>query len=187
MTEDELLTAVRERIADPRSRIDMTTLGTPQVYAGATRGALDAAESELGFPLPALLRRLYLEVENGGFGPGAGLVGVDGGYPDPDGRTLSASYAVLRLQDWPEGLVPLCDLGDGAWSCFDGRAADGRIVTMVDSGATRTRFTLFSWLEAWVSGVDLLAETFEVEDGVIVNPFTKNNVAVKRRGRAKGE
>ncbi len=79
MTEDELLIAIRLRIADPKSRIDIRTVGTPPQYGVATIGALDAAEAELGFALPALLRRLYLEVENGGFGPGAGLLGVEGG------------------------------------------------------------------------------------------------------------
>src|SRR5262245_41797485 len=37
------------------------------------REAVEAAEREFGYPFPALLRRLYLEVGNGGFGPGYGL------------------------------------------------------------------------------------------------------------------
>src|SRR5258708_13239995 len=34
---------------------------------------LAQAEAQLGFGLPSFLRRLYLEVGNGGFGPGYGL------------------------------------------------------------------------------------------------------------------
>ncbi len=34
---------------------------------------LTDAETIIGFPLPTLLRRIYLEVGNGGFGPGYGL------------------------------------------------------------------------------------------------------------------
>lgn len=183
MTEDELLSAIRKRIVDPKLRIDMTTVETPPLYGAPSAKALDAAEAQVGFPLPALLHRLYTEVGNGGFGPGAGLVGVDGGHPDADGRTIGALYADLRAQGWPEGLLPLCDWGCGAWATMD---ANGRIVTMDEAGPTRTRFTLASWLEAWVSGVDLSGETFETEDGIMTNPFTKKPMAVKRRGRAKG-
>ena len=42
-------------------------------------GIVNEAESDIGFKLPRLLRRAYAEVANGGFGPGAGLVSVDGG------------------------------------------------------------------------------------------------------------
>ncbi|HZS77994.1 MAG TPA: SMI1/KNR4 family protein [Ktedonobacteraceae bacterium] len=47
----------------------------------ATPQQLAAAEKELGFALPATLRALYIELANGGFGPGYGLRGVVGGLP----------------------------------------------------------------------------------------------------------
>jgi hypothetical protein len=184
MTEEEVLEAIRKRISDPKRRIDMTTVATPPLYEVASIKALDATEAQVGFPLPALLRRLYTEVENGGFGPGAGLVGVAGGHTDVDGRTIGPLYATLRAQRWPEGVLPLCDWGGGAWTSIEG--PDERIATMDESGLTRTRFTLYSWLEAWVSGVDILTETFEMVDGIMTNPFTKKPMTVKRRGRAKG-
>jgi hypothetical protein len=183
MTEEELLEAIRKRVTHPQKRIDMTTVDTPPLYGATSTRALDAAEAQVGFPLPALLRRLYTEVGNGGFGPSAGLIGVDRGHSDVEGRSLSALYVDLRAQGWPEGLLPLSDWGCGAWACIDG---GGRIVTMDETGPTMTSFTLASWLEAWVSGVDLLAETFEFEDVIMTNPFTKKPMAVKRRGRAKG-
>jgi len=183
MTEDELIKAIRARAAQPKLRIDMTTVDTPPLYAGASTTALDVAEAQLGFPLPPLLRRLYTEVGNGGFGPGAGLVGVEGGHTDVDGQTLVALYRALRAQGWPEGLLPACDWGGGAWASID---QEGAIVTVDEAGATRTRFDLGEWLEAWVSGVDLQAETFELVDGIMTNPFTKKPMAVKHRGRAKG-
>ena len=183
MTEEELLDAIRKRITDPKRRIDMTTVDTPPLYGAASTKALEAAEAQVGVTLPALLRRLYTEVGNGGFGPSAGLVGVDGGHADVDGRNIGALYTDLRAQGWPEGLLPLCDWGGGAWACVD---QDGRMVTMDESGPTKTRYTLLSWLEAWVSGVDLSAETFEMFDGIMTNPFTKKQMAVKHRGRAKG-
>jgi hypothetical protein len=178
-----LISAIRERIADPKLRIDMTTIAPPPLYGAASPKALNAAEAQLGFPLPPFLRRLYAEVGNGGFGPSAGLVGVDGGHTDVDGRTVGTLYADLRRQGWPDGLLPLCDWGDGAWASIE---RDERIVTMDESGATRTKFTLCSWLEAWLSGVNLVEETFEIEQRTVTNPFTKKPMLVKHRGRAKG-
>ena len=42
--------------------------------------AIVDAESKLGFRLPPLLREIYSELANGGFGPGNGLIGLTGGY-----------------------------------------------------------------------------------------------------------
>src|SRR5688572_7984728 len=46
----------------------------------APRSAVEEAEALAGAPLPPLLRRLYLEVGNGGFGPGYALLGLRGGH-----------------------------------------------------------------------------------------------------------
>jgi hypothetical protein len=94
---------------------------------------------------------------------------------------------VLRSQGWPEGIVALSDFGDGAWSCIDAIASDERILTMDGEGLTRTRFDLHTWLEAWVSGIDINAETFEIVDGSIISPVTRRPMSIKHRGRAKGE
>lgn len=184
--EDELMAAIRQRIATPSARIDLISAGVPALLATATIEELDATEAELGFALPALLRRLYSEVENGGFGPGAGLLGVKGGHTDLDGRALAESYLALRAQGWPGGVLPLCELGNGARSCVDMRIDGNGILTVDAAGITRTSLTLLSWLHAWVSGVDIEAETFEVKRGTIINPFTKKPHPVKQRGQAKG-
>lgn len=184
MVADKLLAGIRARIVDPSRRIDMDTVHSPPLYVTASHDAVDAAERELGFPVVGLLRRLYTEVANGGFGPGAGILGVDGGHVDECGRHMSALYAELRKQWWPEGLVPLCDWGGGAWGCVDGHS---RIVTMDEQGPTGTSYTLHTWMEAWILDVDLLMETFEFDSGTMVNPFTKKPMMVKRRGRARGE
>lgn len=42
----------------------------------ATEDQLRRTEEAMGFPFPPLLRSLYRHVGNGGFGPGAGLVGA---------------------------------------------------------------------------------------------------------------
>jgi hypothetical protein len=45
--------------------------------AAATAEMIEEAEAVTGFRLPPLLRRLYLEVGNGGFGPGTGIPTAD--------------------------------------------------------------------------------------------------------------
>jgi hypothetical protein len=186
MTSEELFVAIRERIQNPSLRIDAKRVEVPPLYGPARQNELDVAETEFGMPLPPPLKRLYVEVENGGFGPATGILGVEGGHTDIDGRTLIESYCMLRSQGWPYAILPLCDLGDAAWSCVDGRDPRVRVLTMDRGNLTVTRFDLLSWLEAWVSGSHMSSELFEVHDGSIMNPFTKKPVAVKRRGKAKG-
>jgi hypothetical protein len=91
----------------------------------ATPEAVAAAEESIGFPLPPLLRRLYVEVANGGFGPNEGILGVSGGAaqgnfadiaelyqdgPDPSGRIPAG---LVLIYDWG------CDFRDptGAMWC----------------------------------------------------------------------
>lgn len=67
-------------------------------FPPATNEELQATEVELGFSLPPLLRSLYSQVANGGFGPGSGLRGVLSGYGKPgtiypdDDYTIVAQY-----------------------------------------------------------------------------------------------
>lgn len=58
-TDDELIMAVREHVA------------SWELPAPASAMAVSNVQETVGHPMPQLLRRLYLEVANGGFGPGA--------------------------------------------------------------------------------------------------------------------
>jgi hypothetical protein len=49
-------------------------------FAPATEEQLRKTEEFMGFAHPPLLRALYMQVANGGFGPGTGLLGAFGGY-----------------------------------------------------------------------------------------------------------
>lgn len=108
-------------------------------FPPATEYQICATERRLGFELPPLLRDLYLHVANGGFGPGTGLRGVEGGYKgaylqDNDFLALpqksqifpyttyqkdaapaeaQGARASMRVPrgEWLERLLPLCDLG----------------------------------------------------------------------------
>jgi hypothetical protein len=90
-----------------------------------TKQNLIATEKALKFKLPELVRSLYLEVGNGGFGPQYGIVGTHGGAK-LDGCTLETCYQqMLELANdcsvwrWPPMLLPLANLGCGMWSCVD--------------------------------------------------------------------
>lgn len=56
---------------DPRTGFEFPT---------ATEAQLQMTEDVMGFPHPPLLRTLYLQIANGGFGPDTGLIGALGGF-----------------------------------------------------------------------------------------------------------
>jgi hypothetical protein len=60
----------------------------------ATAEQVALTEQRLGCPLPKPLRRYYLELANGGFGPLYGILGVHGGYEGAMG-TIDAALGNL--------------------------------------------------------------------------------------------
>jgi hypothetical protein len=122
----------------------------------ATPEAVAEAEEEIGYPLPSLLRRLYLEVGNGGFGPGQGIPGVRGGadvgWDWPDITAFHrAAQADERWKAWP-WLVPLFDWGCTIMSLIDCRDADGRMWAWEEGELISLphRQTLADWLGLWL-------------------------------------
>lgn len=85
MTDEEILAAIKARVRAGRPRDDDAgeRSGVP---APARPGQVEEAERIIGFPVPPLLRRLYLEVANGGVGPGGGgILGLRGGHGSGSG------------------------------------------------------------------------------------------------------
>jgi hypothetical protein len=118
------------------------------LYPPATEAQLHQTEEQLGFPLPADLRRLYTEIANGGkdLGPVFTLIGAAGGCPryayDPHGTLASwvshsgwrphprIEEALLRHPGWrvvvdwpPKGLLLIGDPGESSLNLdpFTGR------------------------------------------------------------------
>ncbi len=99
-------------------------------YAPATEAELATAEEQLGVPLPPLLRALYGNVANGGFGPGYGLEGVRGYVPTTNSqqdwsgqnhrpidlsiylKKYGSEYFEIPWYVWPDKMLTLCD-----WRC----------------------------------------------------------------------
>ncbi|EFH82016.1 SMI1/KNR4 family protein [Ktedonobacter racemifer] len=61
-------------------------------FPPATQQQIMETEQKLGFSLPPLLRLLYTEVANGGFGPGYGILGAEGGYGGIDNTPGSVAH-----------------------------------------------------------------------------------------------
>lgn len=184
MKDDDLIRAMNHRIDNPLRRID-PRLVPPARFPPASPRVVEASEMEMGVRFPELLRMVYQEVGNGGFGPGYGLLGLRHGYSD-EGTTLEGRYAEFTASGLPAALLPLWDWGCGAWACLDWTDPEWHIVTEYDGGPTRTTFTLRSWLESWLADVDLWEASFEYELKTLVSTPSAQQVEFRQRGEAKG-
>ena len=150
---------------------------------------LELAESSLGFPLPQLLKRLYLEIANGGFGPGYGLMGLVSGFRDDCGDTALESYE-LRVEpdpaepgwNWPAGLLPICTWGCAIYSCIDCSKSIGFPMVIFDPNLSASWDECLipecdsfdEWIAIWAGGGDLWERMYGSEGRVI---------EIERRGR----
>ncbi|MFI9270917.1 SMI1/KNR4 family protein [Kitasatospora sp. NPDC052896] len=150
---DELLRRVAAH-ARSRSRTLPPAAG-PDDVAGAER--------RLGFTLPVLLRRLYTEVANGGFGPDYCLFPLTG-----EGRTATSAYRAEYgpgqeggpSAHWPRGVLPILDWGCAMYAAVD-CLRPGAPVLLFEPNAGPEDWadawfedspSLAAWLEAWLSG-----------------------------------
>lgn len=164
---DDLIALIRERAAAS--------------FQPASAEAIGEAEESLDFAVSPILKRVLLEVGNGGFGPGHGLLGVRDGATDEHGNTLVDLYDGLSADipddpgwNWPEQLLPICAWGDSTYSCVDCSLPEGRMITYdandYRAGEDLAKFlepqdvTLEAWLRAWAEGVDLWSEMFPLDD-----------------------
>jgi len=106
--EDLRLTVIDERIhyyrrtisgedyeIQPEGSLDWLPPIPTLLYPPATEEQLQATEEILEFSLPPLLRALYKQVANGGFGPGYGLLGALGGG-DEAGWVITDEYLIRK-------------------------------------------------------------------------------------------
>ncbi len=182
MNEDELIASLRRlrrAILKPRVVVSWKQKLPPV----ATEEQVARAEARLGFPLPRLLRRLYREVANGGFGPGYGLLGIEDSQMRKSGLDVVTMYESRLHRDpedpgwrWPAKLVPLFDWGGIVLSSGD-FSNDNVPITEFDptlrnpgdpmEKAFRAQSpSLSQFLERWIRGEDvcLSRRAFSVED-----------------------
>lgn len=148
-------------------------LRTSFAFPPATEEQLRETEGILGFSLPPMLRLLYSQLANGGFGPAYGIRGVRGGAPEEAG-TLATWYQIraekltffdlkeaeiqpgktftFDASSWPRSLLALCDLGCGNYIGLD--SLSGRVLSIDllehGFGLTSVADSLEQWLQRWI-------------------------------------
>jgi len=124
-----IIELIRDRISGSGTIHDMAEglSPPPQVYPAVTTADIEITEGRLGVELPPVLKRIYTEIGNGGFGPGYGLLGVraelgeDSYYETIDD---SFDYMVDTANDrgfdrWPDKIIPICNWGCDIYSFLD--------------------------------------------------------------------
>ncbi len=192
-----LIEQLRERAQDPKRAVDEKQDGGGKpvmrvVPPPAEETQVAAAEAMLGFRLPELLRRIYREVGNGGFGPGYGLYGVPTA-PEDEKASIAGRHRERRQSRkghaWPEHLVPLCDWGSGIGSYLDASRPEAPVIRLdpnmpkadvaervpaarhydraarIGDACWVECLSLEAWLQAWVDGRALFYAAYGAETG----------------------
>ena len=165
--ENALLTRMMERIHDPKRFVDLPDVINKrhELHPPVSPSELDGSERRLGFRLPGLLSRLYLEVGNGGFGPGYGLLALNEHGARNYHLNLVDQYLTMinnappDYPPWPQRFLTVCDWGDGITSVLDASDSAAPILRFrgdqYDGGPwesvmTAEAPTLYNWLEDWL-------------------------------------
>lgn len=129
-----------------------------------TEEEMRQAEAALGFALPPLLRRLYLEVGNGDFGPRLLPLNTrksrwDWVYFDSIVTWHVGPGDEAQSTVWPKQLLMICDWGCNIYSCID-RSKPECPVLRSDNSILAGEFafespSLHQWLEDWLDGKQL--------------------------------
>jgi hypothetical protein len=167
---DDLIPRLQARIADPLRANDYSAHIRPiePVPPPATKAQVEAAETALGFSLPPLLRRVYMEVANGGWGPHTGLEPLPAAETEPDGNDLVSFYhinleaaaAEAPALNWPPGIVPLidghylyfCDFLHPPHPIYRIRTEDWDVEIPLTESLVPVAPSPEEWLEAWLAG-----------------------------------
>jgi hypothetical protein len=172
---------------------DFRQLGyTPRaLFPVASRPDIVKTEAELGFALPPLIRRVFLEVSNGIAGFAYDIMGLQGGCASDSG-TLVEAYLTFRAGEhyetgrWKVGMLPFCNWGCAIYSCVDCADASYSVFTYEDSGVWPERYSLPEFFEMWLNGkVNFSQENVEVVTREGTNPFTGKKMTISGRRRRK--
>lgn len=150
--DDEIIARIREQHTD---------LPPP-----APPGAVAELEGVVGHPMPVLLKRIYLEVADGGFGRWGEALSLAGDDPY---QFSDSGHLVEVYLSWIEGgpergfvhppaVVPLLTWGCAIWSLVDYSTTEGRIWGWDPNGCCLRHGlfledrTLAERLTAWLDG-----------------------------------
>ncbi len=157
---NDLLACVLRRASDPETIHDQTKYWTAvgKIHARATREQVVGTEAAIGFELPGLLREILMEIGNGGFGPGYGLIGVEGGYADFRGDHLAGLARQLGALE--RKVLPICNWGCGIYSCLECATPDAPV-------------SIFNPRTSALAAENIISVSVEPERGVIVSVYER--------------
>jgi len=175
---DHLIQSVATRARIAERRTDATDVVIPEIGPLVSPEQLQRCEDSLGLRLPVLLRRLYLEIGNGGFGPGYGIFPIPNG-PAIGPRTIVSMYEDFRKSceantwQWPPGLLPICDWGCLIYTYVYASSSEQPVFTSTEYGVQPTPWTLETWLTDWAKNVDLWEIMTSGEPDFAEHPVTR--------------
>jgi hypothetical protein len=150
----------------------------------ASEDAVRFAEASLGLNIPQLLRLIYLNVGNGGFGPGYGIIGVGGGHASNLGTLVETYDQIKKGADylgitWSARLLPFCEWGCNIFSCVDCGDTDYQMFQSDECRVYAQNYNLEKFFEMWLTDVDIFAvSSSSGKSAQITNPFTRKKVRV---------
>lgn len=184
MDENTLIERLKQQIATGKSPSEEYDWVRQHANPPVTMADLIEAEARLGFPLPPLLKRIYCEVGNGGFGPGYGLykLALDRAVDDEYDNALVDTYLALHpagketltlapreknvegqqpisYYKYPPKVIEICEWGCNIYSFLDCANPEYRVLRK-DHNRSLTEHVFESpsfhqWLEAWLARVPL--------------------------------
>ncbi|WP_123827092.1 SMI1/KNR4 family protein [Micromonospora globispora] len=148
MTDDEIIQRIREQAP------------AGELPPPAPPEAVAELEAAVGHPMPALLKRIYLDVADGGFGRGGEALSLtDTTYSFSDSDRLLVEYLRWRERpNHPASVVPLLSWGCAIRSLVDYGTAEGRMwgwdpnVRCLKHALFPEDFTLAERLFGWLDG-----------------------------------
>jgi hypothetical protein len=162
---EALIDRLKRRIQSEPT-VDLEVCPPIRPHPPVSAAQLAEAEERLGFELPPIVRDLYTQVADGGYGPGYGLNRLIAG----DSLTLVLSDQTFLeeratgdpLSLWPDKFLRLCEWGCNYFSGIDCSRPACPIVRFVPDwcaeGAAMAEVrvpeadSLEEWLEAWLRG-----------------------------------
>jgi hypothetical protein len=172
-----------------RIKAHIASSGAAEPLPLASQALIARTEAALGFELPSQLKAIYLEVGNGGFGPGRGLIGVEGGHLSDYGDLVQTYRQLERdmvklARAWEPGLLPFCAWGCATLSCVKCDASL-RVSTFQDGTIWPQEYALAGFFELWISGADILSHdaTVDFVDVTFKNPFSGRQETKRSRRR----
>ncbi|HEY8750310.1 MAG TPA: SMI1/KNR4 family protein [Tepidisphaeraceae bacterium] len=176
-TAEHLINAIRNKAQQCTSFIAVVP---------ATSGAIGEAERSLGFPIPELLKAIYLEVGNGGFGPDYGIIGVRGGHASSAGTLVETLEDMIRGAEylggtWERHILPFCDRGCASFTCVDCKDSSHPIFGAEECVAHPMRYDLSTFFRRWVSDGALDASSDAARTAI--NPVTGEKIVIPQPRR----